>query len=103
MALITAMIGLATLTVSQPRMDATWVSFCAGAKTESQTAAVPAFPRGFRRGWKDCRPLRYWGCVWSPFCGSIHAIESVGVPSACRRLPAAAAVMGLSKSEGVMM
>ena len=25
-------------------MDGTWVPFCAGAKTGSQTAAVPAFP-----------------------------------------------------------
>ena len=27
----------------EPLMDGTWVLFCAGAKTESQTAAVPAF------------------------------------------------------------
>ena len=100
MALITSTIGLATLAVSPGWMRHTWVSFCAGTKTESQTAAVPAFPsrpgfsqpsqllsavpefpRVFLPGWKNCRPLRFLGWAWSPFCGSIYSIERVGLPS----------------------
>ena len=62
-ALITVMIYRAGDTGREPRVDATWVSFRAGVKTESRTAAVPAFPRGFWPGWKNCRPLRYVGCA----------------------------------------
>ena len=44
-------------------VDATWLSCCAGVKKESQTAAAPAFPRGFWPGWKDCRPLTVPGVL----------------------------------------
>ena len=66
----------------EPLVDGTWVSFFAGAKPESQAAAAPAVPRGVWPGWKDRRPLRYVGCARGRFCGSIHSIEGVIVPSA---------------------
>ena len=34
----------------EPRVDPTWLSFCAGVEKKSLTAAASAFPRGFWPG-----------------------------------------------------
>ena len=90
-AFTTAMIGLAAPVVSPVRMRHGCRFVRVLKKYKSHTAAAPAFLRGLWPGWKNCRPLRYTGCAWSP----ITPLRA----SACRR-PPAAAMRGFNKIRG---
>ena len=94
MALITAVIGLATLAVSRGWMGHYMGIVFSGAKAEPQTAAVPAFPSCLRFSQGILAGLGELPTSEIRWLGQESFLRSA---SALRRLPAAAAVRGLTK------
>ena len=61
----------------EPRVDVTWVSFCAGAKKESQTAPPQLFPGGILAGLEGLPTSEVHGLCLESFLRQ-HLLHAVG-------------------------
>ena len=69
-------------TSHEPRVGATWVSFCAGANIVTNNRRSCLLSRGILAGLEGLLTSEVRGLYRRPFCSKIYSIKTVGGPSA---------------------